>query len=339
MAVGHFLMAVEAAFLVALAFLIVGCGLMKGNIAAQVGGLYDEGDKRRDDAFQIFIIALNAGVIAAPLVCGTLGEKVGFHWGFGAAGVGMIVAIVIYLAGYRHLPKDGAGPRRETAPSAPLTAQERRALVGLIVLVPILSLAWVGNNQTFNAYLIWVRQAGDLNLFGFTMPVTWLLSIDSALSMVALAAMAGFWRVMAARGFAPSELTKIAIGIVCWVIPYLMIAACAWVQTTYGLKTPLAVLIAFHIVNELAYANVLPVTLSLYAGASPKSLTATMISVSYLQFVITNFLVGWVGSFYEKMDHTAFWLLHAGFGAVSAVAIVALYRPLSRAFAPAPAAG
>src|SRR4051812_20718809 len=103
MAAGHFLMAFDATFLIALLCLILGSGMFKGNIASQVGALYREGDTRRADAFQIFYLGINAGVIASPLIVGSLGENVGWHWGFGAAGVGMVIALVIFLAGTRHL--------------------------------------------------------------------------------------------------------------------------------------------------------------------------------------------------------------------------------------------
>src|SRR4051795_9745856 len=110
MAAGHFLMAFEAAFLFALLCLVLGCGLFKGNIASQVGGLYQPDDLRRADAFQIFYLGINAGVIAAPLIVGTLGEKSGWHYGFAAAGVGMLLSIVIFLAGQRHLGIAGNRP-------------------------------------------------------------------------------------------------------------------------------------------------------------------------------------------------------------------------------------
>src|SRR3954454_19007041 len=104
MALGHFLMAFEGAFLFALLALIVGVGLFKGNIATQVGELYDEHDIRRAMAFQIFYIFINVSVIVAPLTAGTLGQNVGWHWGFGCAGVVMVVGLFIYLAGQRSLP-------------------------------------------------------------------------------------------------------------------------------------------------------------------------------------------------------------------------------------------
>src|ERR1700733_15459077 len=97
MAAGHFLMAFEVSFLIALLCLLTGVGCFKGNIASQVGALYAPGDLRRADAFQIYYLGVNAGVIISPLVCGTLGERVAWHYGFGAAGLGMLIAIAIYL--------------------------------------------------------------------------------------------------------------------------------------------------------------------------------------------------------------------------------------------------
>ena len=111
MALGHFLMAFEATFLLALVTLIVGVGLFKGNIASQVGELYKEGDLRRAMAFQIFYIAINVSVIIAPLISGTLGEDVGWHYGFGAAGVVMVIGLGIYLAAGPYLPADNR-PRK-----------------------------------------------------------------------------------------------------------------------------------------------------------------------------------------------------------------------------------
>src|SRR5205809_2979997 len=106
MALGHFLMAFDVTFLLALTCLLCGVGCFKGNLASQVGALYDKGDNRRADAFQIYYIFINAGVIASPLIAGTLGEVYGWHYGFGAAGGGMLIGLTIYLLGRKHLPPD-----------------------------------------------------------------------------------------------------------------------------------------------------------------------------------------------------------------------------------------
>src|SRR6476659_7208271 len=111
MSIGHFLMAIEGAFLFALLALIIGVGLFKGNIASQVGELYGERDLRRAMAFQIFYIFINVSVIVAPLISGTLGEKVGWHWGFGTAGVVMVGGLLLYLAARPWLPADNRPER------------------------------------------------------------------------------------------------------------------------------------------------------------------------------------------------------------------------------------
>jgi POT family proton-dependent oligopeptide transporter len=136
MALGHFLMAFEGAFLFALISLIVGVGLFKGNIATQVGDLYAENDLRRAMAFQIFYIFINVSVIIAPLTAGSLGQNVGWHYGFGCAGIVMVLGLVIYLWGQRWLPEDvGAGQDD----SGKLAVRAIASSIGIAVLV----LAWL----------------------------------------------------------------------------------------------------------------------------------------------------------------------------------------------------
>ncbi|MGZ3351237.1 MAG: peptide MFS transporter, partial [Xanthobacteraceae bacterium] len=113
MAIGHFMMAFETLFLLALLMLILGIGAFKPNISTQVGALYPPADTRRDRAYSIFYLGINIGAFLAPLVCGTLAVQYGWHAGFGAAGVGMLVSLGIYLGGRHTLPPD-ALPRAET---------------------------------------------------------------------------------------------------------------------------------------------------------------------------------------------------------------------------------
>ena len=131
MAIGHFLMAVEQLFLFALGALILGNGAFKPNISTQVGGLYAPGDPRRDRAFSIFYVGINVGAFLAPLVCGTLGEMLGWHYGFAAAGVGMLIGLAIYLYAIPLLPPDElqkakAAARRAKAARPRRMARRRR---------------------------------------------------------------------------------------------------------------------------------------------------------------------------------------------------------------------
>lgn len=129
MAIGHFLMAIENLFFPALMFLILGNGCFKPNISTQVGKLYAPGDTRRDSAFSIFYVGINIGAFLAPLVCGTLGQKVGWHFGFGAAGVGMVLGLIFYIMNRRYLPDEPLPTESRTAPV--------KGVIGFILGVPI----------------------------------------------------------------------------------------------------------------------------------------------------------------------------------------------------------
>src|SRR3546814_12227739 len=107
MSAGHIAMAFDRSFFVALLLLILGSGALKGNISAQVGRLYPAAEEsRRTQGYTIFSAGINVGAVAGPLVCGLLAARFGWHVGFGTAGAFMLVAMLTYLAGVRHLPAD-----------------------------------------------------------------------------------------------------------------------------------------------------------------------------------------------------------------------------------------
>ncbi len=336
MAAGHFLMAFEQALVFALLLLILGCGLLKGNLASQVGKLYGPDDHRRDDAFQIYVLAINAGVIAAPLICGTLGEIYGWHYGFTAAGVGMLLALTIYLSGGRHMPPDTTAAAVAAKAAAPkLVMRDWWTIAAIIALLPILAVAFVGNNQIYNAYMIWARDNADLVFFGMQMPVTWLQSYDAAISVACLAGVVWFWRWMAARGLQPGELTKLIIGCMIGAVPFLLLATAATIQASTGAKVPIGWLLAFHFINSVAFSNLLPISLALVSRSAPPAVNATLIGVYYLLFVGANAMVGKIGGLYEQMSHVQFWLLHAGLCAGAGLALIILFKPLKAALTPA----
>jgi len=323
MACGHFLMAFQGASLFALLCLVLGCGMFKGNIASQVGSLYKPEDLRRADAFQIFYLGINAGVIASPLIVGTLGEKVGWHYGFGAAGVGMLLALGIYLSGQRYLPRDQIQPRKVAATSrARLTTADKRAIVALLLLIPVLAVAIVPNNQIFNAYLVWGDQQFDLVFMGNKLPTTWLVTLDAIVSVSFLAIVALFYRWYGKRWREPDEITKIIIGSIFSVAGMLCLFIAA-ANKAPGAKIGLAWPVAFHFLNSIGFAHLLPISLALFAKVAPKQVNATMIGLYYIAFFVANTLVGWVGAFYETMATTNFWLMHAGFAAGSGLCFLA----------------
>jgi POT family proton-dependent oligopeptide transporter len=319
MSIGHFLMAFEQSFLFALLCLIIGVGFFKGNIASQVGGLYKPADLRRADAFQIFYIAINAGVIAAPLIAGTLGETVGWHWGFGAAGVGMVIGLVIYLAGRKYLPPEEPRRTKAAAPRPALAAGDGAAVFALVLLIPVLAIALLTNMQIFNVYLVWGDAQFDLNFMGTRLPTTWLITLDTITSVSALVLVVGFWRWWSKTRREPDELGKILIGTVFSVAGGLCLVAAAAFQAP-GEKIGLFWPVMFHILNSLGFAHILPVSLALFARVAPKAINATVIGLYYLAFFGANSLVGWIGGWFETMPVTTFWLIHVASAAIGGVA-------------------
>jgi len=312
MALGHFLMAFDLTFILALVCLMLGSGCFKGNIATQVGQLYAENDNRRADAFQIFYLGINAGVIVSPFVTGTLAEKVAWHWGFGAAGIGMLISLVIYLSGRKFLPKDPPLRRTaETKAATPaMTAHDWRVLVLLLAMIPVLSASVVGNQEIFNAYLVWAERSADLRLFGKPILTEWMVSVDSIVSVSCLAGMVLFWRAWKTRYPEPDELGKIAIGCFFGAAGVACLALGA-ALTPAGGKVAFGWLLLFHLLNDIGFANVLPVGLALYARSAPRAIAGSVVGLYYLHLFAGNFFVGWLGGLLEKMPAVEFWLIHA----------------------------
>ncbi len=332
---GHWLMGYPAAFLLALACLVLGVGCFKTNITAQVGDLYPINDPRRARAFQLFVMGISTAALVAPLVCGTLGEQVSWAWGFGAAGVGMMVALACYLGGQRWLapePKPARG-RASRAGRPKLALGEGRVIMVLVLLLPVLSLGTVGNEQIFNAYLLWGEASYQLSLFGRAIPVTWLLSITSICAIIAMGGSLVFWRWYARRWREPDEITKLTIGTgIAALAPLVLAGLSPWAAAGHRIGLGWAVL--FHSLNEIGIANVYPVGLALYSRCAPKALGSTIIAVFYLNLFASNMLVGRLGGLLESMSGAAFWTLHAGLIGASALILLLVRRVAGRLLAP-----
>jgi POT family proton-dependent oligopeptide transporter len=331
MVLGHFLMAFDVAFVAAISCLFIGVGLFKGNIASQVGELYGPDDLRRSNGFQIFLLGVQIAVIAAPLVIGTLGQKVAWHWGFGTAGVGMAIALVIYLSGRKYLPPER--PRGAAAKNLHphLTGRDWATIGVLILLLPVLASTAVGNQEIFNAYLLWGNDHYNLEFFGQTMPVTWLVSLDAIISTVTVGAALAFWTIWAKFRKEPDEIVKLAIGAAIAAGAPLLLAAASAQEAATGQKASLIYGLGFHIINDVGFAMIFPVGLALYTRAAPKRVTGLFVGVYYLHLFICNLATGKLAGMLETMSGTAFWTMHAaiiGAGAVALVIFALAFRKL-----------
>src|SRR5262245_57202934 len=224
MAAGHFAMAFEQFFLFALGLLILGNGPFKPNISTQVGELYAPGDRRRDRAFSIFYVGINLGAFLAPLICGTLGEELGWHYGFAAAGFGMTAGLVIYLLATPHLPDD-AFSRRKSTPTS-IDKDGRRSILALLLLFVPVSLFWATYEQQGNTIALWADEFTDRRFFGVEIPVTWFQAFNPFMIFAFTPFIVAFWRRQGANE--PSTTMKLAIGCLLTALAYLVMVLAAW---------------------------------------------------------------------------------------------------------------
>lgn len=333
MSIGHFLMAFEQFFLLALFFLILGNGCFKPNISTQVGNLYPPGDHRRDGAFTIFYMGINLGAFFSPLICGTLGQVYGWHYGFAAAGIGMVIGLMVYLAGQRYLAPDNI-TRAKAAHlddvKTPLTAKEWKAIGGLMVLCVLNIVFWGVYEQQGNTIQLFADQNTDWHIFGWEMPSTWFQSINPALIFLLAPLLNMFWSKQSAKGKEPTSVGKMALGATLLGLSFLiLIFVTAGMQPTQKISFLwLAGCTAIYTIGELYIS---PIGLSLVTKVAPARLVSMLMGMWFLSSFFGNYLSGYLGTYYEKMTKENFFLMLTVLGVGTGLAIFSLQRPIKRA--------
>ena len=321
MAAGHFMMAFEHLFLLALIVLILGNGCFKPNISTQVGSLYAPGDRRRDGAFSIFYVGINLGAFLAPLICGTLGEEYGWHYGFAAAGVGMTLGLVIYLLATPMLPKD-AFVRRDT--SQKIGREGWRAIGALLVLFIPVSLFWGTYEQQGNTIALWADGFTDRHVFGAEIPVTWFQAFNPLMIFAFTPFIVAFWRRQGARE--PSTVVKLAIGCLLSAASWLIMFAAAYLSGTA--QASWLWLLAYFVVLTVGELYLSPTSLSLVTKVAPVGVLSMMMGVWLSTSFVGGFLAGYLGTFWSSMSKPNFFLMLAIITAVAGLFIALVARPL-----------
>jgi POT family proton-dependent oligopeptide transporter len=332
MAIGHFLMAIESLFFIALFFLILGNGCFKPNISTQVGSLYEPGDPRRDSAFSIFYMGINLGAFFSPLVCGTLGKYMGWHYGFGAAGVGMLIGLFVYLWGQKYLAPDNLMRKKILThqEETTLTSTEWKAIWGLCGLCLLNVVFWGVYEQQGNTLQLFAEHHTDWRIFGKEMPSTWFQSFNPFFVIVLTPLLNMFWRRQARGGKEPSTVAKMALGCIILGLSFLVLMAgtqgmgeaqrisCCWLVLCIFVCT----------IGELYLS---PIGLSLVSKVAPVRLVSMMMGIWFLSSFLGNYLSGYLGTYYEVFSKDQFFLMLALFALGAGIAMFALKKPLKKA--------
>jgi proton-dependent oligopeptide transporter, POT family len=331
MAFGHFMMASEALLFPALTLLIFGGGFFKTNTSAQVGMLYKPGDARRDRAYSIYYVGTNLGAFVAPLVAGTLGEEVGWHYGFGAAGVGMIVALATYIWGWKTLPAEGLRTRAEKVPRQPLNRQEWKSVGALLLLIIPLTLWWACYEQQGNIIALFADTNTDRRLIpgliDWEIPVTWFQAFNPFMIFAFTPFLLSLWTRQARRSREPNTMFKIAIGCVLLAASYVLIAFAAW----HGgaAKITWLWLGAYFALITTGEVYLSPISMSLYSKVAPARIVSLMFAANFApNFLGGGLMQGWLGTYWENMGHPTFFLMIAGIGLLSGAIVWGMEKPL-----------
>jgi len=333
MSAGHVLMAFYGTFLIALVLLVVGTGCLKGNISTQVGHLYPaEDESRRTRAFVIFSAAINVGALTGPLVCGILAQAYGWHAGFGACGVLMLLALATYASGQKYLAPDRKHTRNAVSPPR-LTVADWRILAALVALMLLAIFPAVAYYQENDAVTLFVEQSVRRNLFGWIVPTPSFGSVDGFCCIAFVPVFIGLWRWLERRRAEPDDFGKIAIGYGLTALGSLaMILPAYWADS--GSSVSIGWPLLHYALNAAGFIAYWPTLLALFSRAAPRAVNATMMGILFLSLFVADLLVGIVGGWWQLMSHARFFGLHVLFALVPALLTILLAGTLRNLLAP-----
>lgn len=329
--IGHFMMAFESMFLLALFFLILGNGCFKPNISTQVGSLYPPGDQRRDSAFTIFYMGINLGAFLAPFVCGTLGEVYGWHYGFTAAGVGMCIGLAVYAWGQKYLGKDPFVPRAKGAKSnEPLTSTEWKQVGALVLICALTTVFWGVYEQQGNTLQLFATDNVDWSIGGWSMPTTWFQALNPMFIFMFVPLTNMIWSWQRSKGKEPSSVAKMALGSVILGLSFVVL-----IYATQGMQSDTRISFLWLVLCTWIYTMgeiyLSPVGLSLVTKVSPARIVGLMMGVWFVSSFFGGLMAGYIGIFYDKMPRSEYFMLLTFLGVAAGAAIFAFQRPLKKA--------
>jgi proton-dependent oligopeptide transporter, POT family len=323
MALGHFMMASQSLFYPALATIALGNGLFLPSLASQIEGLYKKGDPRSGNAYNIYYIGINLGAFLAPLVCGTLGESFGWHWGFAAAGFGMLTSLVIYVSGQRYLPPEPARTSAASYQRKPIDRAVMQRFGFLITVAAVVVIFRGAYEQVGNTIALWAEEGVDRHVTAsWTIPMTWFQSLDSLIVFTATPLLVARWAKLAKRGVETPWLSKMAFGAAVVAVSYLMIAVIAAWSQAHGVKAHWMWLVVWFVVMTLGELYILPIGLGLFGRMAPEGFRATSIATWFFAGFFGNLLAGMLGTLWSSLSPAWFFTVIA---AVAALASMLLY--------------
>ena len=347
-------------FFPGLALIAIGTGLLKANISTLVGALYQENDPRRDSGFSLFYMGINIGAFLSPLVCGFLGESCSFksilqsmgfspehswNWGFGAAGIGMTLGLVQYIANRERLKNVGSKPKRpsiikhsatamESAKSLgenlspalkiQLTREEIRRLGVICVLFIFSSLFWMAYEQAGSSLNLFARDLTERRLFGIDIPASWFQSVNPIFIIVLAPVFSWVWLRLGKRD--PSSPTNFSMGLLFTGLGFVVVAYAS--SLLGGGKVSSMWLVIVYLLHTIGELCLSPVGLSTVTRLAPQRMVGFMMGVWFLSIATGNAAAGWVAGNFEPNQGALVPLFgYVAIGTISGAIILAFITP------------
>jgi len=308
---GHFILAIDSyeAFLVGLVVIVSGVGMLKPNISSMVGGLYKKGDSRRDTGFIIFYMGINIGAFIAPLLVGYIGEVHNWHYGFGLAGIGMLIGQFVFLRGQKHLVGIGdfvpIKREKSTGQKVPLTREEWDRIIVLLISFILIIVFWGAYEQAGGLMNLYAKEKvnrvlGSFELFQvirvIEVPASFLQGLHAFYVILIGAPMAAFWIWWRKKGRESSSLFKMAAGTIAAGIGFVFLMGAAWDQAnSFDGKAALWWMFAAYLLHVVGELSISPVALSFITKLSPGKTVSSMMGLFFFASGLGNYLASKVG--------------------------------------------
>ena len=270
---------------------------------------------------------MNVGGFLAPVICGSIGEIYGWHYGFGIAGIGMLSGLVIYLSGRRYVP-DEPPAIRSVVTDKERARFDRRTLLLLVAVALSVTVFRSAYEQVGNTVALWTDTGVDRNADRFAIPMTWFQSLNSLFVIVFTQPLLAAWRHRAGRGGEQKLARRMACGALIVAVSYLLLALLSWSHGAVLVAWPWLVL--FFAILTFGELFILPTGLGVFARLAPPGFGATTVAAWFLTIFSGSLSVGLIGVLWSSTGHAAFFMLLTVLAAFSALLLRLLDPVLCR---------
>ena len=335
---GHSILAIDniTAFYTGLGFIILGVGGLKPNISTMVGGLYSPDDNRRDIGFKIFYMGINIGAFLSAIIIGGIGEVYGWHYGFGLAGIGMLLGQIVFMWGQKYLVGIGDYIGKQDNPDSekmnkPLTSIEKDRVKVLLLSFLIVVVFWGAFEQAGGLMNIYAFEKTNrvISSMNFEVPATWFQSLNAGFIVLFAVAVGKFWAWWKSLGRESALLFQMAVGVIIMALGFAVMSEAALEFERNGSSAMYYLVLAYllHTLGELCTS---PTAMALITKLAPVKYASIMMGTYFACTGFGNKLAAELGEWAQTAGEYEIFLGIFIFCTIFGLLVIALMKPLKR---------